>query len=131
LPAPSARFDPLSLGRVPRGRLIYNREILTGGEDSIVNVSYEPEKWIQSKWRKGTRFYRLDLCQNLWGNWVVRRTWGSAVLKDFGKSLDTECLDRDIALEIYGKLERRREKRGYKKIGLSPERITLPPNVEQ
>jgi hypothetical protein len=86
----------------------------------MTDVVYEPEKWIRSIWRKGTRFYRLELCQNLWGNWVIRRTWGSAVLKDFGKSLDTECPDYERGLKTYGKLEKRREKRGYKKLDSDP-----------
>jgi hypothetical protein len=86
----------------------------------MAGVSYEPEKWIRSIWRKGTRFYRLDLCQNIWGNWVVRKTWGSAVLRDFGKSLDTECPDYETGLEIYGKLERRRKKRGYRRVDPPP-----------
>ncbi len=42
-------------------------------------MKYELELWQQSNWQKDTRFYCLELRQDLFGNWIVKRTWGSSV----------------------------------------------------
>jgi len=80
-------------------------------------VAYELDKWIESKWQKETRFYTLSLCQNIWGVWVVTKTWGSAITRGFGKSQDLICSDYQLGLETYQKMQQRREKRGYKRVG--------------
>ena len=50
---------------------------------------YQLEKWQFSSWQKDTRFYLLELCQDLFGNWIIKCTWGSAVKRDFGRSNST------------------------------------------
>ena len=37
---------------------------------------YQLEKWQYSRWQKDTRFYSLELCQDIFGNWIIKRTWG-------------------------------------------------------
>ena len=80
-------------------------------------ISYELDKWVQSKWQRNTRFYTLTLCQNLYGEWIITKTWGSAVTRVFGKSKNLDCPNYQSGLEAYYKLEKRREKRGYKRVG--------------
>jgi hypothetical protein len=82
-----------------------------------MSIDYELDKWIESKWQRETRFYTLSLCQNIWGVWVITKTWGSAIKRGFGKSKDLICSDYQSGLEIYYKLQQRREKRGYKRVG--------------
>ena len=43
---------------------------------------YQLELWQRSFWKKDTRFYQIELCQDLFGNWIVKNTWGSAVKMD-------------------------------------------------
>lgn len=81
-----------------------------------VEIAYELDKWLQSKWQRDTRFYTLTLCQNLYGSWIITKTWGSAVTRGFGKSKDIDCPDYQVGLAIYYKLQQRREKRGYKRV---------------
>ncbi|MDZ8262964.1 WGR domain-containing protein [Nostoc sp. ChiQUE01b] len=76
---------------------------------------YQLDLWQQSKWRRDTRFYTLTLCQNLFGQWVITKTWGSVVKRGFGRSQDLNCSDYQTALTNYHKLQQRREKRGYKR----------------
>lgn len=76
-------------------------------------MKYQIDKWLYSYWRKDTRFYRLELCQNLWGEWIVKRTWGSAVKLDYGRSTSTICPDYEAGLHLYEKQLSRRQKRGY------------------
>jgi hypothetical protein len=81
-----------------------------------MGISYELDKWIESKWQRDTRFYSLTLCQNLFGAWIVTKTWGSRIKRGFGKSQDLICSDYQSGLETYQKLQQKREKRGYKKV---------------
>jgi hypothetical protein len=81
-----------------------------------MSVSYQLDKWIKSKWQRETRLYTLALCQNVFGAWVITKTWGSAIKRGFGKSQDLFCSDYQSGLEIYYKLQQKRERRGYKKV---------------
>ena len=74
---------------------------------------YQLEKLQYSRWQKDTRFYSLELCQDIFGNWIIKRTWGSAVKLDFGRSNSTICPDYQTALLAYEKQLARRQKRGY------------------
>ena len=31
---------------------------------------------IQQRWEKATRYYQVDICQDLWGPWVLIQRWG-------------------------------------------------------
>lgn len=41
-------------------------------------LNYQLDKYLYSFWQKDTRFYIIELCQDLWGNWLLKKTWGSA-----------------------------------------------------
>ncbi len=81
-----------------------------------VAITYELDKWLQSKWQRGTRFYTLNLRQNIYGSWVITKTWGSAVTRGFGQSKDLDCPDYQAGLATYYQLQQRRQKRGYKRV---------------
>jgi hypothetical protein len=83
-----------------------------------IKIVYELDKWLQSKWQRDTRFYTITLCQNLFGEWKIVKTWGSAIYRGFGKSKDLDCQDYQVALRTYYKLQERREKRGYNRVDL-------------
>ena len=76
-------------------------------------LSYQLEKYLYSSWQKDTRFYIIELCQDLWGNWLLKTTWGSAAKKDFGRSISTVCLDYEAGVKLYYKAQKRRLSRGY------------------
>lgn len=79
-------------------------------------MQYQLDKWKYSNWRKETRFYKIELCQNLWGEWIVKLTWGSAVKLDYGRLISTVCPDYQTGLRLYEKQLSRRQKRGYETI---------------
>lgn len=81
-----------------------------------VKIAYQLDKWLQSKWQRDTRFYTLTLCQNLFGEWIITKTWGSAISRGFGKSKDLNYQDYQAALKTYYELQELREKRGYKRV---------------
>ncbi len=76
-------------------------------------LSYQLDKHLYSSWQKDTRFYIIELCQDLWGNWLLRKTWGSATKRDFGRSISTVCPNYETGVELYYKAEKRRLSRGY------------------
>ena len=76
-------------------------------------MEYDLEHWQSSHWSKGTRYYCIELCQNLFGDWVIRRTWGRKNTVGSGKLLTITCYSREEALALYQKQQARRTKRGY------------------
>jgi len=82
-------------------------------------LSYQLDKYLYSSWQKDTRFYIIELCQDLWGNWLLRKTWGSAVKRDLGRSISTVCPNYQTGIELYYKAEKRRLSRGYDVISAS------------
>lgn len=76
-------------------------------------MKYQLEKCQYSYWQKETRFYVLELCQDIWGAWIVKSTWGSAVKLDYGRSTSTVCPDYEAGLQLHEKQLSRRQKRGY------------------
>lgn len=74
---------------------------------------YQLERVKRSVWQKDTRFYTLELCQDLFGNWIVKKAWGSAVKLDFGRSNSIICPDYQTGLLWYDKQLARRQQRGY------------------
>ena len=79
-------------------------------------MSYQLEKYLSSSWQKETRFYIIELCQDLWGNWLLKKTWGSAAKRDLGRSISTVCSDYESGVELYYKAEKRRLLRGYESV---------------
>ena len=51
--------------------------------------------------------------QNLFGDWIVKKTWGSAVRLDYGRSNSVVCSDYQTGLKEYQKQQIRRRVRGY------------------
>jgi predicted DNA-binding WGR domain protein len=77
---------------------------------------YEQARWLYSAWSKDTRFYGLKLTQNIFGNWIVERNWGSQLHRGSGQSKYWECGSYEQALQLYRSQEHRRQRRGYSKL---------------
>ena len=76
-------------------------------------MQYQLDKWQHSAWCKDTRYYGLELCQNLFGQWVVKRSWGRQRTIGAGQSCTNICPNYHQALSLYEKQRSRRQKRGY------------------
>lgn len=76
-------------------------------------MEYQLDKWKRQDWRKETRHYSCEVRQNLFGQWVVLRRWGRvSALK--GQSLEQFCISYEESLKIFGAVERRRSRHGYR-----------------
>lgn len=80
---------------------------------------YQLQQWQRSIWQKETRFYRIELRQDLFGNWIVKKTWGSAVKLDLGRTNSIICPDHQTGLMEYKKQQIRRQLRGYINLEIS------------
>jgi hypothetical protein len=79
-------------------------------------LSYQLNKNLRSVWQKDTRFYIIELCQDLWGNWRLKKTWGSVAKRDLGRSTSTLCPNYETGVKLYQKAKKRRLSRGYDNI---------------
>jgi predicted DNA-binding WGR domain protein len=70
--------------------------------------------WICRRWENpvSARYYEARLCQNLFGEWAVRRAWGGLGNRLGGDACETvDSYEEGLAaLEKVGK---RRKQRGY------------------
>jgi predicted DNA-binding WGR domain protein len=76
-------------------------------------VHYQYQRYQYSSWRKGTRFYGLELRQDIFGNWLVHKVWGSNRHRGSGQSQDLICDNYEEAEKVYQKQSQKRIKRGY------------------
>jgi len=67
---------------------------------------------MSNRWQKGNRYYVAELRQDLFGAWLVRRTWGS-IHSHRGHSITLSADDYEHALKLLHAVEKRRKTRGY------------------
>jgi predicted DNA-binding WGR domain protein len=60
---------------------------------------------------KATRYYQVDICQDLWGQWVLIQRWGRRGTA-LGQTRRVPCGYAD-ALNLLARIQRRRFQRGY------------------
>lgn len=73
---------------------------------------YELDSWCRLRWRKGGRYYEIELQQDLWGDWVLTRAWGGPNDKT-GRVLNTCPDDFQQGQRILRQTIRRRRRDGY------------------
>lgn len=57
------------------------------------------EQWLIHRWQKGNRYYVAELMQDLFGIWILKRTWGSIdTYRGHTKTLYTNNYDDAIKL---------------------------------
>ncbi len=73
--------------------------------------NYQLDRWKESYWERGRRCYSVELKQDLFGNWVVIRSWGS---KRLSRKMEAECSSYEEAESLYDRAMKRRVSRGYR-----------------
>lgn len=74
---------------------------------------YQPEHWQSRRWQTDSRWYVVELVQDLWGNWQVRRSWGSRTSAR-GNEKSLEVVSLDEGAKLIKRAEKRRTQRGYR-----------------
>jgi predicted DNA-binding WGR domain protein len=67
---------------------------------------------IHRRWEKATRYYQVDVCQDLWGQWVLIQRWGRRRTA-LGQTRRIPCGSQAEALSLLARLQRRRIQHGY------------------
>ncbi len=76
----------------------------------VMTSKYQLDRWKSSEWQRETRYYLCELKQDLFGKWVVVRSWGSRKLR---QKMEIECSDYSEAESVYDRAMKRRIDRGY------------------
>lgn len=77
---------------------------------SLASVPFDG--WIKTSWRTASRYYVAEIVQDLWGNWLLRRSWGGlGSRRGSSKTLPAESYEE--ALLLLADTAKRRQKRGY------------------
>ena len=79
--------------------------------------AYTVASWQRLRWHKDTRYYEAYLHQDLWGRWLLTRTWGRRE-SNLGQTRHTPCRSQQHGLELLQATIKRREKRGYRLVKL-------------
>ena len=53
----------------------------------------EVERWVRVRWETDRRYYEVHLHQDLWGTWVLTRTWGGRRSAQ-GNTVHQPCADQ-------------------------------------
>ena len=78
----------------------------------ISRMEIDAEHWLTYRWQKGNRYYVAELRQDLFGTWILKRTWGS-IHTHRGQNMTLYADNYDHALKLLRDVEKRRKARGY------------------
>jgi len=67
---------------------------------------------LHRRWERGTRYYQVDVCQDLWGQWVLIQRWGRRGTA-LGQTRRVPCDAYADALSLLARIQRQRVQRGY------------------
>ena len=70
------------------------------------------ECWISESWQTEQRYYQADIMQDLFGTWLLKRSWGSLHSR-LGNSKTLAAKDYAHALTVLEEIAKQRHKRGY------------------
>lgn len=71
------------------------------------------------EWNTNTRYYRLEIMQDLFGIWMITRTWHGRYSKCGNTKIISVADQEQIQLWIH-RIHKEREKRGYRLVSPSP-----------
>jgi predicted DNA-binding WGR domain protein len=85
-----------------------------------MNGELELTTWVRVRWERGTRYYEAYVHQDLWGAWVLTRSWGRRGTR-LGRTVHLPCSSYPDARACLVALDRRRKRRGYTPVPVVPE----------
>ena len=78
----------------------------------IAPMKMDAEPWLTYRWQKGNRYYVAELTRDLFGAWLLKRTWGSLHIHR-GHSMTLRADNYAHALKLLNDVQKRRKARGY------------------
>lgn len=86
--------------------------VMTLSCDNQVIMPHQPERWITQRWQTARRYYVVEVTQDLFGNWLVKRSWGG-LGSHRSNSVTMPANDYKQALKLLEDVAKRRQQRGY------------------
>lgn len=80
--------------------------------------SYSPDQWQRCYWQTDSRYYLAEVTQDIFGQWLVCRRWGSRTSAR-GNEQTIPTLNYNEALKFLEATAKRRKQRGYRLKNLS------------
>ncbi|VEP17779.1 WGR domain [Hyella patelloides LEGE 07179] len=75
-------------------------------------TTYNLHLWKSASWKKETRYYNCQLQQNLFGDWIIVRSWGAQSSKR-GRTMEQVCDSYTSACSAFQGVAKRRIAREY------------------
>lgn len=76
-------------------------------------MTLETHRWVRVRWETDRRYYEAHLHQDLWGTWVLTRTWGGRRSAQ-GKTVHQPCADQAEGQAQLAALYKTRRRHGYR-----------------
>lgn len=73
---------------------------------------YDMENWTVQRWYTSTRYYRVEISQDLFGNWLCRCQWGGRGNRRGNNKTIVAGTYSDALTYLKG-IGKRRQQRGY------------------
>ena len=73
---------------------------------------YQVERWAVRRWQTATRYYTVEVIQDLFGDWCLRSSWGGLGARS-GQARVTSMPDYLAAITALQQIDKRRRARGY------------------
>lgn len=70
------------------------------------------DRWVTESWQTEQRYYQADIIQDLFGTWLVKRSWGGLGSRR-GNSKTHAVTTYEDALQLIKEVSQKRQKRGY------------------
>jgi len=84
---------------------------------SSTPLPYSVDSWTKSCWTTASRYYIAEVTQDLFGTWLLRRSWGGLGSRR-GSSMTITAENYEEALSLLDDTAKRRLKRGYVRVSL-------------
>lgn len=78
----------------------------------LETMMFQASEPLCREWESPTRYYRLEIAQDMFGMWVITRLWKGRFSKK-GSKLTISTDDKDAALQWLDKIGKQRAKKGY------------------
>jgi predicted DNA-binding WGR domain protein len=73
---------------------------------------YEVSKWGFWRWQSSTRYYTVEIVEDLFGTWILRSSWGGLSTRK-GNSQDRAMSSYEEAMTKLKDIDKRRRSRRY------------------
>lgn len=80
---------------------------------ALTSTGCDFDRWVTLSWCTDCRYYQADIMQDLFGTWLIKRSWGGLGSR-LGNSKIVAARDYDHAMQLLDGVAKERQQRGYR-----------------